>query len=90
MKFSISFLKLNGSLHANNLDLRSVKLLLSVPWYGIIIIVLTNKKGVILNKVKLSIRDQLEILSYRGSDKDILDIQKEVKKDWLNYLLEKA
>ena len=51
---------------------------------------MTNKKGVILNKVELSIREQLEILTYRGSDKDILDIQKEVKKDWLNYLLEKA
>lgn len=47
-------------------------------------------KGVILAKVELSIRDQLQILSYRGSDKDILDIQKEVKKDWLNYLLEKG
>ena len=67
----------------------SPKLKLSVPWYVIIIFVLINKKGVIL-KVELSIRDQLEILSYRGSDKDILDIQKEVKKDWLNYLLEKA
>tara|TARA_R100001510_G_C7468346_1_gene85738 strand:+ start:383 stop:514 length:132 start_codon:yes stop_codon:yes gene_type:complete len=43
-----------------------------------------------LAKVELSIRDQLQILSYRGSDKDILDIQKEVKKDWLNYLSKKG
>ena len=60
----------------------------SVPWYVIIIFVLINKKGVIL-KVELSLRDQLEILSYRGSDKDILNIQQEVKLDWFNYLLEK-
>ena len=42
-----------------------------------------------MNKVELSIRDQLEILSYRGSDKDILDIQKEVRQDWLKYLTRK-
>lgn len=40
-------------------------------------------------KIKLGYREQLTILTYRGSDKDILKLQAEVRADWERYLINK-